>query len=87
MRDPIHSGETLREYPEALDVSVAELSRRIEMPVNRIIDILNGRRSITGDTALSLGHFSARKAGSGPSHGNSVSRALRNVGKARQSPL
>ena len=27
------------------------------MPANRITEILNGRRSITGDTALRLGRF------------------------------
>ena len=36
-------------------MSGAELARRIEVPVNCITEILNGRRSITGDTALRLG--------------------------------
>ena len=27
------------------------------MPTNRITEILNGRRAITGDTALRLAHF------------------------------
>ena len=57
MRDPIHPGETLREDLDALCMSAAELARRIEVPVNRITEILNGRRSITGDTALRLGRF------------------------------
>ena len=57
MRDPIHPGETLREDLDALRMSAAELARRIEVPVNRITEILNGRRSITGDTALRLGRF------------------------------
>ncbi len=57
MRDPIHPGETLREDLNALGMSSAELARRIEVPVNRITEILNGRRSITGDTALRLGRF------------------------------
>ena len=57
MREPIHPGETLREDLEALGMSAAELARRIEVPVNRITEILNGRRSITGDTALRLGRF------------------------------
>jgi len=57
MRDPIHPGETLREDLDALGMSAAELARRIEVPVNRITEILNGRRSITGDTALRLGRF------------------------------
>ncbi|MCY4542395.1 MAG: HigA family addiction module antitoxin [Rhodobacteraceae bacterium] len=57
MREPIHPGETLREDLAALGMSAAELARRIEVPANHIDEILNGRRSITGDTALRLGHF------------------------------
>ena len=57
MRGPIHPGETLREDLEALDMSATELARRIEVPANRITEILNGRRAVTGDTALRLGHF------------------------------
>ena len=57
MREPIHPGETLREDLDALGMSTAELARRIEVPVNRITEILNGRRSVTGDTALRLGCF------------------------------
>ena len=57
MRDPIHPGKTLREDLDALGMSPAELARRIEVPVNRITEILGGRRSVTGDTALRLGRF------------------------------
>ena len=57
MRDPIHPGETLREDLDALGMSAAELARRIEVPVNRITEILNGRCAVTGDTALRLGRF------------------------------
>ena len=56
-REPIHPGETLRDDLEALDMSAAELARRIEVPVNRITQILNGQRAVTGDTALRLGRF------------------------------
>ena len=56
-REPIHPGETLREDLDALGMSAAELARRIEVPVNRITEILNGRRAVTGDTALRLGRF------------------------------
>ena len=57
MREPIHPGETLREDLDALSMSAAELARRIEVPVNRITQILTGRRAVTGDTALRLGRF------------------------------
>ena len=56
-REPIHPGETLREDLNALGMSAAELARRIEVPVNRITQILNGQRAVTGDTALRLGRF------------------------------
>ena len=52
MREPIHPGETPREDLDALDMNAAVLARRIEVPVNRITEIFNGRRSITGDKAL-----------------------------------
>ena len=53
----IHPGEHLSEELQALDMSAAELARKISVPTNRITQILNGTRSITGDTALRLGHF------------------------------
>jgi addiction module HigA family antidote len=53
----IHPGEHLAEELEALGMSAAELGRQLKVPTNRITEILNGQRSITGDTALRLGHF------------------------------
>ena len=53
----IHPGEHLAEKLKALDMSAAELARKISVPSNRVTQILNGTRSITGDTALRLGHF------------------------------
>jgi len=53
----IHPGEHLAEELEALEMSAAELSRQLKVPTNRITEILNGQRSITGDTALRLAHF------------------------------
>ena len=53
----IHPGKHLAEELEALDMSAAELARKIDVPTNRVTQILNGTRSITGDTALRLAHF------------------------------
>lgn len=53
----IHPGEHLAEELEALDMSAAELARKMGVPTNRVTQILNGTRGITGDTALRLGHF------------------------------
>jgi antitoxin HigA-1 len=55
--DAIHPGEHLAEELEALDMSAAELARKMNVPTNRITQILNGTRAVTGDTALRLAHF------------------------------
>jgi len=56
-RTPIHPGEHLAEQLEELEMSAAELARQIQVPTNRVTQILNGTRAITGDTALRLGHY------------------------------
>lgn len=53
----IHPGEHLAEELKELRMSAAELARRLHVPTNRIAEILNGKRAITGDTALRLAHF------------------------------
>ena len=53
----IHPGEHLAEELGALDMSAAALARKLRVPTNRVTQILNGTRSITGDTALRLAHF------------------------------
>ena len=53
----IHPGEHLAEELKELNMSAAALARKLEVPTNRITEILNGRRAITGDTALRLAHF------------------------------
>ena len=56
-RTPIHPGEHLAEELRELGISAAELSRQIDVPVNRVTAILNGQRGVTADTALRLGHW------------------------------
>src|SRR5437867_1239047 len=53
----IHPGEHFAEELKALDMSAAELARRLDVPTNRVAQIMNGTRAITGDTALRLAHF------------------------------
>jgi addiction module HigA family antidote len=53
----IHPGKQLADELKALDMSAAELARKLGVPTNRVTQILNGVRTITGDTALRLGHF------------------------------
>ena len=54
---PIHPGEILLDELSELGVKPAELARQIKVPANRISQILNGKRSITGDTALRLAQW------------------------------
>jgi addiction module HigA family antidote len=56
-RTPIHPGEHLAEELREIGITAAELSRQIDVPVNRITGIIHGQRGITADTALRLGHW------------------------------
>jgi len=38
-------------------MSATEFARSLDVPANRVTNILNRQRAITGDTALRLGHF------------------------------
>jgi len=53
----VHPGLILNDELEAVGVSSAEFARQIAVPPNRISQILSGKRSITGDTALRFGHW------------------------------
>ena len=56
--DPIHPGEILREeFLKPMGVSINRLSRDLAVPPGRISAIVNGKRSITADTALRLGKY------------------------------
>ena len=57
MRPAIHPGEILAEELAEVAVTATELARQLRVPANRITQIVQGKRSITGDTALRLGHW------------------------------
>ncbi len=57
MRTPIHPGEHLAEMLDELGMSATALARKLDVPTNRITQIVNGQRAVTADTALRLGHF------------------------------
>ena len=60
---PVHPGEILREdLMVPLGLSINGLARELRVPVTRMSEIVNGRRSITADTALRL----ARHLGTTP---------------------
>src|SRR6266849_7904919 len=56
-RPAIHPGEILADELAALELTPTELARQLNVPANRITQIIQGKRSITGDTALRLGHW------------------------------
>ena len=57
LRRAVHPGQILREELAEIGVTPTEFARQIDVPANRVSQIINGRRSITGDTALRLGHW------------------------------
>jgi len=55
---PIHPGEILlEEFMKPLGLSINRLARDIVVPPGRISAIVNGKRSITADTALRLSKY------------------------------
>ncbi len=54
-RPPVRPGQMLAaEFLEPYGLTQVELARRLEVPVQRVNQIINGRRGITPDTALRL---------------------------------
>jgi len=56
-RPAIHPGEILADELGEIGVTPTELARQLHVPPNRISQIIAGKRAITGDTALRLGHW------------------------------
>ena len=53
----VHPGDVLKDELEEHSLSVSELARQIGVPANRLSQIVRGKRSVSGDTALRLGHW------------------------------
>jgi len=53
----IHPGEHLVQELEVLGMSATAFACQLHVPTSRITGILNGQRSVTGDTAVRLAHF------------------------------
>ncbi len=53
----VHPGGVLHDELAELGITAAELARQLDVPPNRVSQIIAGRRAITGDTALRLGHW------------------------------
>jgi addiction module HigA family antidote len=56
--DPIHPGEILfEEFLKPLAISQYKLAKDISVPARRINEIVQGKRSISPDTALRLSRY------------------------------
>lgn len=58
----VHPGRFLKRELEARGLSANRLSLDLSVASGRITDILNGRRSITADTAVRLGRYFGNRA-------------------------
>ncbi|HLW76104.1 MAG TPA: HigA family addiction module antitoxin [Bryobacteraceae bacterium] len=56
-RTPIHPGEILADELDEIGLSAKRLADIIEVPPNRLYQILAGKRSMTADTALRLSRY------------------------------
>jgi addiction module HigA family antidote len=55
---PIHPGEILfEEFLKPMNISQYKLAKDINVPARRINEIVHGKRAITANTALRLGHY------------------------------
>ena len=62
MPQAVHPGRLLKRELAARGLSANRLALDLGVPSGRITDILNGRRSITADTALRLSHYFGNRA-------------------------
>jgi antitoxin HigA-1 len=56
-RTPIHPGEILADELQEIGLSAKKLADAIEVPPNRLYQVLAGKRNVTADTALRLGQY------------------------------
>jgi len=56
-RTPIHPGEILSDELEEIGLTAKRLADLIEVPPNRLYQLLAGKRNVTADTALRLGQY------------------------------
>ena len=53
-----HPGEVLREeYLVPLGLSARALAKDLDVPANRLTEIMRGTRDVTADTAIRLGRY------------------------------
>jgi addiction module HigA family antidote len=77
MAPVVNPGRLLKRELTARKLSANRLSFDIGVPSGRVTSILNGRRSITADTAVRLGRYLAMARSSGSTYrGNTTSASL-----------
>jgi antitoxin HigA-1 len=59
---PVHPGRILRRELKARELSANQLALALRVPSGRITSLLNGKRSITPDTALRLARYFGNSA-------------------------
>jgi antitoxin HigA-1 len=60
---PVHPGQVLLEdFLKPMGISQYRLAKSLGVPVQRIHDLVHGRRAMTADTALRLARFVAMEA-------------------------
>ena len=57
LKRALHPGAILKEELAELDITPTEFARQINVPANRISQIIAGKPDVTADTALRLGHW------------------------------
>ncbi len=57
LKRAVHPGLVLKDELAELGITPTEFARQIGVPPNRVSQIINGKRTITGDTALRFGHW------------------------------
>lgn len=56
-RPPVHPGRALKLILDDSDLSANALALALRIPANRVTEIINGKRSISADTAMRLGRY------------------------------
>ena len=56
-RRAVHPGVILKDELAEFGVTPTEFARQVDVPANRVSQIISGKRSVTGDSALRFGHW------------------------------
>ena len=57
LKRAVHPGAILKDELAAFGITPTEFARQIDVPANRVGQIIAGKRAITGDTALRFGRW------------------------------